>query len=1293
MPHSRDGSRARLRSPALAATLIVSLAPLACAPRAATPAAESPRQPAPDAVRADSALARLVERERKRPVASARTAPAPPGIDAATVAPLAGDALLLAQTPTDEALAALAALLPDPRPPAPREISEEDADAALRAYIAGRAARLAGDLDEALDLLTESARLNPNPAEPWREMGEIHLARNDRRAAERDFQRAFERNPADPAVLERTALLPAEGASSDAVAGALARLARADADDLDPAMAWLVPAGLGRVLIDRGYAAAGAELLVRGADLPSSFSQATNYREPLSDLYRRRGELLRDAGDALMRLDRPADALAVYDAGAALPLLDPDAMLAHRVAALMRLGQPAAAAASVLQSIDDRTGQIRPLHVALLATIAEHSDTGPAIVEAIEAGAAALSPEVARATHQTRIRAIAALLDPAESRDFLRHAIVAQGADRTLITALYDSLDPATADALTAEAASLIALDPFAADRYVDALLASGPSLAELLAAAQALDPSDARTLLIAHLSMRGGQFQTALAALDAAPPDDCAARLARVRALSALAEHERAAQELDAIDTSVCSGAAEDKAALLADFNRPADALVLLERAEEIPALPDWRHARIALTAARILTAQLRFREAERRYRQVLILDPSNEAAYAGLLALYSQGGPLADETRLLAVVRELRDNAPESRTFRILRARDLIARGRADLAERELEELVERFPDDGGALSMLVRIWTDQDRLDHAEQRLRERLERMPGSRADRVELARILVRSDRARDAATLLEQWLALSPADNQVSSILESVYREALEDPEHAAQLARARLARSPVTIDTLGETAVLHIQELQIEQAVESAQRMIDLSRAQNVSAAAWANRIVTDLSRTVVESRMPMGVPVHLLDILARGVADLSEASHLVRIALLARTEVSADEMIEAADLAIARYPQSVERVYTRLLEGILSGEFLPLGQPVVRKDAPGVVRRPLNAPENAAVNVGDRFALMLPIIAHIRATQVPPQGNLRPGLAVITLIAAVQTTYLEIDGAAAQLGIEVDELLQRGDREAVLAAWARRATDLQDEDGPVAQGVVPKTVLADGAVHLSTLLHNAEDDSRADRLLRWAIELDPTDANANNNLGYRLLERDTDIAEATRLIEVAFKAEPEAANIIDSMGWALYKSGVMHDEFDGDGNFVRAGAITLLRRAVKIVEARNTTSEMFFMRPVLLDHLGDALWAGGLRKEAEEAWRESMRFVESILGPELRRSFSSMPDASFQELERAAEGMRAKLAAVSAGNEPPISRVHAPVNAPPPAGAPEAPEASDTMTNERPLGDQTPE
>jgi Flp pilus assembly protein TadD len=108
-------------------------------------------------------------------------------------------------------------------------------------------------------------------------------------------------------------------------------------------------------------------------------------------------------------------------------------------------------------------------------------------------------------------------------------------------------------------------------------------------------------------------------------------------------------------------------------------------------------------------------------------------------------------------------------------------------------------------------------------------------------------------------------------------------------------------------------------------------------------------------------------------------------------------------------------------------------------------------------------------------------------------------------------------------------------------------------------------------------------ERLLRRVIQIQPEHPHAHNALGYSLADRNLRLPEARDLIRQALALSPGDPFITDSLGWVEYRLG-NRDE-----------ALRLLRQAYR---ARPDTE--------IAAHLGEVLWAAGLRDEAKSIWQE---------------------------------------------------------------------------------------
>ncbi|GAB6052102.1 tetratricopeptide repeat protein [Magnetospira thiophila] len=104
-------------------------------------------------------------------------------------------------------------------------------------------------------------------------------------------------------------------------------------------------------------------------------------------------------------------------------------------------------------------------------------------------------------------------------------------------------------------------------------------------------------------------------------------------------------------------------------------------------------------------------------------------------------------------------------------------------------------------------------------------------------------------------------------------------------------------------------------------------------------------------------------------------------------------------------------------------------------------------------------------------------------------------------------------------------------------------------------------------------------------ALELRPDQPYVLNYLGYSWVERHRNLERARAMIEKAVEAEPTDGYIVDSLGWVLYR----FKDYDG--------AVKNLERAV-VLRPQD---------PVINDHLGDAYWQVGRKKEARFQWRRA--------------------------------------------------------------------------------------
>lgn len=126
-----------------------------------------------------------------------------------------------------------------------------------------------------------------------------------------------------------------------------------------------------------------------------------------------------------------------------------------------------------------------------------------------------------------------------------------------------------------------------------------------------------------------------------------------------------------------------------------------------------------------------------------------------------------------------------------------------------------------------------------------------------------------------------------------------------------------------------------------------------------------------------------------------------------------------------------------------------------------------------------------------------------------------------------------------------------------------------------------------LASAQETAGDFKAAETSLRRILNDKPNDANALNNLGYFLIERNERLEEALTMIQKAHRSDPTNSSFLDSLGWAYFKLGKF------------AEAEKYLTEAVK----RNPFSA------TIQDHLGDVSQKLGKIEAARTAWQQALK------------------------------------------------------------------------------------
>lgn len=1190
------------------------------------------------------ALAVMAESQQRSPDRRAMEASLPPGVPEELGRPLPAEGGEAAARTLEAELASL--VMPPTAPtepgaatgPALVPANAEARTEGLKLYASGRARLRAGEWRAAEADLRAAAGADPLAAAPWRELGELHMSTGNLPAAVASYRKALELEPGDARSLEQMGRLLLDRREFPAAAAVIARRLAGLGPNDDPGLRPVLHAWLGRALLAQGKLRAGAEALGIAADLPDVFTQPTLYQGDLGAIYRQQGDLHRESGDAYFRLGLLDEALEAYTRGASKPGLNPAALLPRQIAALLREGRSAEAADLLIGRAELVKGRVDDRFIRLAHHLGARTAAGPLLEEELARVLDTLSPSDRALAAGPMSLARAAALPQERGEALLRARIAEAPGDTTALRALLGG-DSGTDPSRRLRAwIDVVRLNPLQEAPIAEAVLGTDRPVRELLAAWDALDEAIALTpearLVHARLLMTAGRAEEAdasLEALTAASPDYHAAALARAVVLAKLGRFGDSQTLLASLpkDVEAISLRRADILEEMGDFDGALDSLAPFQTIEPVP-------LEVLLRAGRINASLGRAPEAEKLFLGALAQDPANEPAAAGLIGLYGTNGPLKDEAKLFGVIRTIRELNPSSPTLRWLRAQDSAARGQLEAAERDLLELAEEFPTRAGIVTLLGRVWITGGSSARAEEWLSKRRAQFPDESVFVVTQAEVLAESRRADDAAAMLREWLERRPGDVAASRLLERLYRETLEQPDLADELAVRRLSGPPENNDKLIELAELHQKRERPEDLLAAVARLLARPGELRSDLRARLDRIVLTESLAALRREGDAERAYALHRRVVERDPRASDSMILIGLRLMARVGRPAEEVARAALAASQRSP-----------EMRLSPYFHVLSEYGDRADSDGP-----RGPKADEAMIIVRFAVEA-------AAPLPPDLN------AFWMWAA---SRFERDGELAAAYLRARE---QGQIDAVFTQLA----------GFMPQDAKPEAAdfRADWAFQFAGNLDGGEHDALTNELYRLTLRFDPRHSMANNNLGYRLLESGQELDEAVRLIEAAYGLSSDEASILDSMGWARYKQGRFVDREDGPVGGRLEGAVTLLQRAR---DQAQQTEEPQSIVPIVGDHLGDALWAAGMKQQAVREWTESVRLAENgllqygqmVRQPNLTGRLRRAIFRLLNELEEVRDSAKSKLASVERGEPPAIAPIPG-LAAPPPAPEPDAP------------------
>ncbi len=1035
------------------------------------------------------------------------------------------------------------------------EIDPQRQAQAIKLYTRARALRQTGQIPQAVSVLEQAAQLDPGSSSIQRELGDALIIANDRVGAIAAFERAIELGDRSARAMVHLASHAFQQGDHQRVIWLTSQALNDRSIKNHPLARSIAGVLLGTAEIDARYLKAGAQTLGDALRSFDTGSRDLRWKHEIIEILSQRTELWLAVGDAWASIGAHQRAQEAYvNAGIGVERA-PIGLVARQIASMLRQGQPARASLIFLDHLQRSSGNLGNEELRWAKSLASLDGIGEVLAPAIDrlAKAQGLSPSQRRALLGVELetldtdRAIARLgsagldaNDPILCLRVLRR--IADDSDRFASGSLILEANPEISKAI----ASGLLRTLQSPVEFIRLRATPERSSDELLVTAMGIGLG--RADLLEHLDTLE---------LDGISQESIEWLSTHAQAYALRGQWARAdilASELESRFDGSDSTTARQLASTRLITQQPEDAWAL---ASELGDDADATIEDLLLGAQ--IGQMLHEYEASAAYlERALELDPYSEHIYEQLFMLRSASSPIGEGDELRYIVRQLGTALPRSGFFGLLRANELARNGLVNEAQAFLVELNEQSPEREIGYDLLMSIWKTQSTQDRPQalalgiEWLETRLASDPNSTQGVLSVAQGLYELDAPQRAMDLLTKGYART-GSFELARAIEQLLVEMSGDPEAGDAHLIARL-------EHFGG----------VDPTIEYAQFL-----------ARKVDSIGTEPLVTLFDARLPADIgllPAQQLQLdqviftLARRVEALDNARQVLEVLSVIenRTQSLSPELARVKMLLLVELPrldmdQLIEAIH-RSQEGATSDED----------------RSALRAlPIRSLLGEGRTHEA---IVLAARLAAYAGEIDTQSAIDTYQLLAA-QGTNTDMIG--------VLELLdERGLMEQMIELiTAELGTPSRDQPA-----LTPDQQRAD-LVYIAAVYASAfERSQQAQSYYELALSYDPDHAWSNNDYGYMLAEAGERLDYAVELLERAADALPNEASVIDSLAWVRYKMGMFEDVLDADGQVQTPGAISLLIRANELDTKRENATIML--------HLGDALWRGGYKERAIDAW-----------------------------------------------------------------------------------------
>ena len=597
----------------------------------------------------------------------------------------------------------------------------------------------------------------------------------------------------------------------------------------------------------------------------------------------------------------------------------------------------------------------------------------------------------------------------------------------------------------------------------------------------------DLANLLIAGHDLKQAQEHTDLL-LDKNPNDP----QTHIAAGNLLAAREDFAGAIQEVQKAIALGPDRpdsymNLALLQMKVNQPDAAETNFKKAVELN--PKAMNAQLALGS--YYQSRSRFPEAEQQFRHAIDADPKNAEPRAALARLYlAQGKKAETEEFLKQVKRDLPDN---SVGYRML-GDFYFATGDLDKATAEYGSLYQSHPKDVQVKKNYIQLLILKSRLDEARKLNDEILKGNANDAEALVYRGQIQIRDGHAREATETLQTAVKNDP-DNGVAHYHLGIAFDLLGNLERAESEWREAVRLRPDLTEAQRALAAVALRKNDMAALEQTASQIISL---QPASPDGYALRSVSFINRKQFDKAE--------LDI--RRAIDVAPQSALgyVQMGNLKLAQKSYSEAEKAYQQGLDHDPNSSDA-----LSGMMNTALAQKQPDKAVAEAKAAIAK---APNSSAF-----YDLLGTALFNSKKDMNGAEDALR------------KSAQLDKNNSDALLKLGQVQVA-RGSVDNGIATYQRSLQDNPRE--------------ASFYILLGELYESKKDWEKAKESYQKALEIQPDNPLASNNLAYVMVQSGGNVDVALSLAQTARRGMPDSANAADTLGWVYYQKGAYKSAID---------------------------------------------------------------------------------------------------------------------------------------------------